>query len=32
MSSVNIGAVEYESDCKDKKRWWRGETWAEEWK
>ncbi len=30
MSSVNIGSVEYEFDCKDKKRWWRVETWAKE--
>jgi hypothetical protein len=27
MSSVNIRLVEYELDCKDKKRWWRVETW-----
>jgi hypothetical protein len=26
MSSVNIGLVEYELDCKDKKRWWRVDT------
>jgi hypothetical protein len=32
MSSVNIGFVKYELNCKHKKRWWRVETWAKEGK